>query len=202
MAALTVTDGVFGARSTECPATFFRMVDYNRTVDFAKREAADNANYALLPVPKGFMISHLAVEQLEYFADASKDWTFKLKSDSTQIGGTFTPVTTGAMVRVCDPALASAGYVASASAGSPTTAVSIPAAKFSSAADMLCVCIPDGLTGDKASKGKFTVHMIGYQVFGESLGDVPAETPAWTEGQTSAQAAANISGGDPMFDAP
>lgn len=193
MAALTVTDGVFGARGTECPATIFRMVDYNRTVDFAKREVADNANYALIPVPKGFMISHLAVEQLEYFADASKNWTFKLKSDSTQIGGTFTPVTTGTMVRVCNPAT-----TASASDGASGT-VAVGSAKFSSAADMLCVCIPDGLTGDKASAGKFAVHMIGYQVFGESLDDVPAEMPAWAEGQTSDQAAANVSGGDPMF---
>lgn len=182
MAALTVTDGVFGARGTECPATIFRMVDYNRTVDFAKREAADNANYALIPVPKGFLISHLAVEQLDYFADASKTWTFKLRSNSAQIGGSFSPVTTGAMTRVCS--------VANATDGTPV---------FSDAADMLCVCIPDALTGDKASKGKFAVHMIGYQVFGESLGDVPAEMPAWTEGQTSVQAAANVSGGDPMF---
>lgn len=182
MAALTVTDGVFGTKGTECPATMFRMVDYNRTVDFAKCEAADNSNYALIPVPKGFLISRLAVEQLEYFADASKTWSFKLRSNSAAIGGSFVPVTTGTMVRTCDAANSTDG---------------VPV--FSNAADMLCVCIPDALTGDKAAKGKFTVHMIGYQVFGESLGDVPAEMPAWTEGQTAAQAEGNVSGGDPMF---
>lgn len=199
MAALTTNTGLFGAKGASCPATLMKMVDYNRTVDFGKTNAAENTNYDLLPIPKGFLIAYIAVEQKSY-VNAGTTVTFATKNDATAaIGGNFALAASSTMLRSCQPAVSTGAYAASTSAGSPTTAISIPGAYFSSAADTLCLKVPDGITGDALTKGEIVVHMIGYQTFGESLGDIASGTPAFAKGQTDAQALANVSGGDPMF---
>lgn len=198
MAALTTNTGLFGAKGASCPATNMKMVDYVRTIDFSKTSAAENTNYDVLPIPKGFLVAFLAVEQTAY-TNAAANLQFATKNaDTTAIGGTYAVVTSSTMLRSCQPAKATAAYAASTSAGSPTTAISIPAAHFASAADTLCLKVPDGLTGDALTQGSITIHMIGFQTFGESLDDVASGTPAWATGQTDAQAAGNQSGGDPM----
>ncbi len=199
MAALTTNTGLFGAKGASCPATLMKMVDYNRTVDFAKKNVAENTNYDLLPIPKGFLIVYIAVEQ-KSFTNAGATVTFATKNaDTTAIGGDFALAASSALLRSCQPAKSVAGYAASSSAGSPTTAISVANAYFSSAADTLCIKVPDGITGDALTKGEIVVHMIGYQTFGESLGDIASGTPAFATGQTDAQALGNVSGGDPMF---
>ena len=194
MAALTTNTGLFGAKGASCPATLMKMVDYNREIDFGKSPTAASTNYDILPIPKGFLVAYIAVEQLELTA-ADKVVSFATKAaDTTELGGSFT-LDDETLLRACNPATAAAAYAASASAGSPTTAISIPGAYFSSAADTLCLKCP----ASTITKGKIRVHMIGYQTFGESLGDVASGTPAFATGQTDAQALANVSGGDPMF---
>ena len=207
MAALTnidTTNPIFGAKGAYCPATLMKRVDYNRTIDFADANVSENKNYEILPIPKGFLIEFLAVEQLTAVSDqeADRTVTFATKNaDTAAIGGNYVLESSkdGTMLRSCQPATSAGAYAASSSAGSPTTSISIPGAYFSSAADTLCLKVPDGLTGDKLTAGKIVVHMIGYQTFGESLGDIASGTPAFATGQTNAQAANNVSGGDPMF---
>jgi hypothetical protein len=188
MAALTTNTGLFGAKGASCPATLMKMVDYNRAVDFGEFNTAVSTNYDLLPIPKGFLVAYIAVEQTKLTA-ADKAITFGTKNaDTVQLGGTFTLDDT-TLLRQCDPAKS-----ADASDGSSGT-VAVGSAYFSSAADTLCLKCP----ASTITQGAFVVHMIGYQTFGESLGDVASGTPAFASGQTDAQAAANVSGGDPMF---
>lgn len=192
MAALTTNTGLFGAKGASCPATNMKMVDYVRTIDFSKTSAAENTNYDVLPIPKGFLVAFLAVEQTAY-TNAAANLTFATKNaDTTAIGGTYAVVASSTMLRSCQPAKS-----ANASDGSTGT-VAVPSAYFSSAADTLCLKVPDGVTGDALTQGSITIHMIGFQTFGESLDDVASGTPAWATGQTDAQAAGNQSGGDPM----
>ena len=188
MAALTTNTGLFGAKGVSCPATLMKMVDYNREIDFAKSNTAASTNYDILPIPKGFLVAFIAVEQLALTA-ADKAITFGTKNaDTVQLGGTFT-LDDAVLLRQCDPAKS-----ANASDGSTGT-VAVPSVYFSSAADTLCLKCP----ASTITQGKIRVHMIGYQTFGESLGDIASGTPAFATGQTDAQAAANVSGGDPMF---
>ena len=202
MAAITdldTTNPIFGAKGAYCPATLMKRVDYNRTIDFSEANVSESKNYEIIPIPKGFLVEFLAVEQLEHIDEAATVTFATKNADTTAIGGNYALTATSTMLRSCQPAASTAaGYVASSSAGSPTTALSIPGAYFSSTADTLCLCVPS-LTGDGLTKGKIVVHMIGYQTFGESLGDIASGTPAFATGQTAAQAAANVSGGDPMF---
>ena len=188
MAALTTNTGLFGAKGVSCPATLMKMVDYNRTIDFSKTPTAASTNYDILPIPKGFLVAYIAVEQTALTA-ADKAVTFGTKNaDTVQLGGTFT-LDDATLLRKCDPAKSE-----DASDGSSGT-VAVGSAYFSSAADTLCLKCP----ASTITQGAMTVHMIGYQTFGESLGDIAAGTPAFATGQTDAQAAANVSGGDPMF---
>lgn len=191
--AITVTDGVFGARGTSCPATEANALDYSRRVDFSVEAVADNANYALLNVPAGFLAEYVAVEQTDFVADGSKGWTFKLKEAGTQLGGTFVLAASGTLLRQCDPATSASA----AGSGSGAAAVAVPGGVFCKEADTLCVCVPDGLTGDKCSKGAFAVHLVGRLVFGGSVDAVASGAGAFAAGQTEAQADANTSGGDP-----
>lgn len=187
MAALTVTDGVFGTKGTTCPATTYKMVDISRTVDFGVKNvvaaASGGSNYALVAIPKGFLVSHIAVEQTALTA-ADLALTFKCDTDTTpvQLGGTFT-LDDATLLRDCQDADSTN-----------------KTATFFSDARTLCVCVPNATSSDvTVSQGAFAVHVFGYQTFGESLGDVASTTPAWAEGQSAADAAANKSGGDPMF---
>lgn len=199
MAALTTNTGLFGAKGASCPATTMKMVDINRTFDFSKTNVAENTNYDILPIPKGFLVAFIAVEQKAH-TNAAATVTFATKNaDTVALGGDYALTASSTMLRSCQPAKATAGYAASSSGGSPTTAVSVPGTHFASAADTLCLKVPDGISGDKLTKGVITVHMIGYQTFGESLSDVAEDTPAFVTGQTDADAAANKSGGDPMY---
>ena len=199
MAALTTNTGLFGAKGVSCPATLMKMVDYNRTVDFAKTNAAENTNYDLLPIPKGFLIAYIAVEQ-KSFTNAGATVTFATKNaDTTAIGGNFALAASSALLRSCQSVGTVTKYGATSSGGTVNSAFVLPEGYFSSAADTLCIKVPDGITGDALTKGEIVVHMIGYQTFGESLGDIASGTPAFATGQTDAQALGNVSGGDPMF---
>lgn len=202
MAALTTETTLFGATpGAYCPEVNMKMVDYARTVDIAAVKGvltgdavgiAGNKNYDLLPIPRGFLVHAIALEQTEY-TDQAVTLTFATKNDPTvALGGNFALVATGTKLRSCQ-----AASIGSADSGQSTVAV--PSEYFSAEADTLCVKVPSGLTNSKLVKGTFTVHLIGFQTFGESLEDVAAGTPAWANGQTAAQAAANVSGGDPRY---
>ena len=202
MAALTTDTSLFGATpGVSCPSVNMKMVDYTRDVDIAAVKGvlsngavgiAGNANYDLLPIPRGFLVHAIALEQTGY-TDQAVTLTFATKNDPTAaLGGNFALVATGTLLRSCQ-----AASIGSADSGESTVAV--PGEYFSAQADTLCVKVPSGLTNSKLVKGKFTVHLIGFQTFGESLDDVASGTPDWANGQTATQAADNVSGGDPKY---
>jgi len=195
MAALTVDSTVgIGAKCFGDPAvTYPPVVALRREVDISKVELNENTNFAFMPIPKGFLATHIAVEQTKY-ADQAATITFATKNDATKpVGGNFALAATGTKLRSCQPVKTTAAYAASASAGSPTTAIAIPDSMFFAADDTLCIKVPDGLTGDKLSAGAFSVTLLGHMVFGESVDLAHGATPLRDKQQDTALD--NVSGG-------
>lgn len=142
-----------------------------REIDFSKQSFAENKNYKFMPIPKGFFATHIAVEQLEA-TDSDVTVTFATENDpTTAIGGNFALKDLSGETELCrsvQPATKSAAYAASTSAGSPTTAISIPGGFLAAADDTLCLCVPDDVSGDAIKAGKIRVALLGYMVFDES----------------------------------
>ena len=179
MAALTVDSTVgIGAKCFGDPAvTHPPAVAIRREVDISKQNLGENKNFAFLPIPAGFLAEYIAVDQTEH-TDQAVTVTFATKNaDTVAIGGNFALTASSTKLRSCQPVKTASAYAASSSAGSPTTAIAIPSALFFGAADTLCVKVPDSLTGDKLTAGKFSVTLIGRMVFGDTTelanGSVP-----------------------------
>lgn len=195
MAALTVDSTVgIGAKCFGDPAvTYPPVVALRREVDISKVALNENTNFAFMPIPKGFLATHIAVEQTKY-ADQAVTLTFATKNDATKpVGGNFAIAATGTKLRSCQPVKTTAAYAASASAGSPTTAIAIPDGLFFAADDTLCIKVPDDLTGDKLTAGAFSVTLLGHMVFGESVDLAHGSTPLREKQQDAALD--NVSGG-------
>lgn len=170
MAALTVdTDIGLGSKCFGDPEVVHPpLVVLRREVDISKCELAENTNFALMPIPKGFLALFIAVDQTE-FADQAATVTFATKNaDTAAIGGNFALAASSTKLRSVQPATSAAGYAAGSSGGSPTTAISIPGSKLFTADDTLCLKVPDSLTNHKLVAGKFSVALIGYLPFGDS----------------------------------
>lgn len=200
MSARTVETGFFGALGVSNPVATLSDINRGRSVNFKKTNAAENKTYPLIPIPAGMCITEIAVEQTEA---CDQDWnlTFGLaSSDAIAVGGTFALTDDPtALLRSCQAAKITANatdyYVATSSAGSPTTKVNLPTTKeglFVSASDMLCLVMPDSLTNDKIAKGKINVYVRGFMTFGESYTATPANTEDY---RAKLQTQDNVSGG-------
>lgn len=201
MAALTVDSTVgIGAKCFGDPAvTYPPVVALRREVDISKVALNENTNFAFMPIPKGFLATHIAVEQTKY-ADQSVTLTFATKNDATKaVGGNFTLAATSTKLRSCQPVKTTAAYAASSSiadttsSGAVTTAIAIPDSMFFAADDILCIKVPDSLTGDKLTAGAFSVTLLGHMVFGESVDLAHGSTPLREKQQDTALD--NVSGG-------
>ena len=184
MSARTVESGYFGSLGHGDPECAFTEKTIVTSWDFAKKNVPENKTIPLVQIPKGFCIDRITVVQKDY-ADQSVGLTFGLKSDdSFTIGSTFTLVASSTKLRSSQAAdggsvtkTSAAVYVASTSAGSPTTSVQpvtgVTAAGpvFVSDDDVLCMIVPDGLTGDKCAAGSFDLALHGFSTFAEA----PAE---------------------------
>ena len=179
MAKRTVETGVFGALGVEDPVSFTAHRTLGRVIDFAKVNLAENKTFPILPIPKGMCITTIAVEQL-IATDQDVTVTFGLASDSTKaVGGNFAlkdlSATSEELLRSCQDAASSTN-----------------SGLFVNEADMLCLIVPDALTGDKLAKGKIAVYIDGFETFGEGFESVPSDTEAW---RTKLQTQDNVSGG-------
>ena len=195
MAALTVDSTVgIGAKCFGDPAvTYPPVVALRREVDISKVALNEHTNFAFMPIPKGFLATHIAVEQTKY-ADQSATINFATKNDATKpVGGDFALAATGTKLRSCQPVKTTAAYAASSSGGAVTSAIAIPDGLFFAADDTLCIKVPDGLTGDKLTAGAFSVTLLGHMVFGESVDLAHGSTPLREKQQDAALD--NVSGG-------
>ena len=210
MSARTVETGYFGAAGHGDPEFAFTEKTLGVTWDFGKTNVPENKTIPLMQLPKGFCIDRITVVQTE-FADQSVGLTFGLKSDdSATIGGTFTLAASSTKLRSSQAAKGSsvtktsaAVYVASSSGGSPTTsvqpvtAVTDGGAVFVDDDDVLCMIVPDGLTGDKCAKGAFTLAVHGFSATNE--GPTANKTGNVNYRQTL-QTVDNVAGPRPSFD--
>lgn len=184
MSARTVEPGYFGSLGHGDPQCAFLEKTLVTSWDFSKTNVPENKTIPVMQLPKGFCIDRITVIQTAY-ADQGVNLTFGLKSDdSAVVGGTFALAASSTMLRSSQPAnggavtkTSAAVYVASTSAGSPTTSVQpvtgVTAAGpvFVSDDDVLCMIVPDGLTGDKIAAGAFDLAIHGFSTFAEA----PAE---------------------------
>jgi len=172
MAALTVNTTAsngpvgLGEKAFSDPATVLPFKVLSREIDFAKQNFAKNANYVVMPIPKGFLAKYIAVEQTGAI-DADVTFTFATKKDATKaIGGNFAFVddATG-WLRSVQPVKTDAAYAASTSAGSPTSAIAIPGEILFAQDDVLCLKVPDT---EDLTTGGMKVMLIGFMPFGDS----------------------------------
>ena len=174
--ALTTSTDLFASRAASCPATFMKMVNYNRTVDFKKLPLAASTNYELLALPKGFVAQYVTFRQTKA-ANAAVAVTVKDKTSGTNVEAEFTMSATGSKDGIIALTLDSSYFVNG---------------------DTLCLC-----TGESVpSAGVVEIGIVGFQAIGASLDDVAAGVPPYAVGQTDDEAAQNKSGGDPMFRQP
>lgn len=210
MAARTVETGYFGQDGHGDPEFAFTDKTLVASWDFGKTNVPENKTIPIMQIPKGFCIDRISVVQTAY-ADQAVNLTFGLKSDNSfTIGGTFALVASSTMLRSSQAAdggsvtkTSAAVYVASTSAGSPTTSVQpvtgVTAAGpvFVSADDVLCMIVPDSLTGDKLAAGAFTLFVHGFSAFCEG----PTENKTGnTVYRQTLQTSANVAGPRPSFD--
>lgn len=198
MADLTVSDTkIFGATGAHCDAQIMKMVEYSREFDFGQTAVAENASYELLPIPAGFLATHIVVKQ-ETSTDQDVTITFDtFKDASKDIGGNFALKDLSGETELCFECQSVSKVTAKDAAGTGT--VDAPKFLFFKTADILCLTLPNGLTGDKIAKGKIRVSLIGYQVCGSSLSDIDIGSLEWATGQSSEDFGKNKSGGDPMY---
>ncbi len=177
MAALTVDSTIgLGSKCFGDPEVVHPpLVILRREVDISKCALAENTNFELMPVPKGFLALFIAVDQTEYTDQAATVTFATKKADTAAIGGDFALAASSTKLRSIQPV---ASTNAKDSAGTGTVAV--PGTKLFTADDSLCLKVPNSLTDDKLVEGKFSVALIGYMPFGDSAdfgnGDTPMRT--------------------------
>ena len=197
MAARTVETGYFGAAGHGDPMFAFTEKTIGTSWDFAKTNVPENKTIPIMQIPKGFCIDTITVVQKE-FADQSVGLTFGLKSDNSfTVGGTFTLAASSTKLRSSQPAKTTSAYAASTSAGSPTTAIAIPSTLYVDTDDVLCMIVPDSLTGDKCAKGSFDLFIHGFSATNE--GPTENKTGNVNYRQTL-QTTDNVAGPRPSFD--
>lgn len=170
--ALTTNTDLFASRAASCPATFMKMVNYNRTVDFKKLALAASTNYELLALPKGFVAQYVTFVQKKA-SSAGVAITVKDKSDNHTVNSSYTTKT---------------------EVGCKVDTLSVEDCVFN-IGDIICLCTGASVPTD----GVVEIGIVGFQAAGYSLDDVEAGVPPYAVGQTDDEAAQNKSGGDPMF---
>ena len=210
MSARTVEEGYFGSAGHGDPKCAYTERTISTSWDFSKKNVPEKKTIPLMQIPKGFCIDRISVVQTK-FADQSVGLTFGLKSDNSYtVGSTFTLAASSTMLRSSQAAKAAAVtktseavYVASTSGGSPTTSVQPVTAitdggpVFVSDDDVLCMIVPDGLTGDKCAAGAFDLFVHGFSVFGEGPTENKTGNHVFCK---TLQTQDNVAGERPSFD--
>lgn len=211
--------GFFGSVAIGNPKSSFAERTLVASVDFGRKEVAENTKVGIMELPAGFLIDRVTVVQTKPVATAlvadSTAIKFGPNSDSTVFFGgqyalgatkeTFVrsctapgavvqpTVTLSGQLTVTDDKVDLSGGTATASGGSGPGG-----GYFVSAPDLLCMDVPDGQTGDKIAEGAFEIAVHGYEVAfdagdgfdGNSLGRKVFRNPL----QTAENEAANVAG--------
>lgn len=172
MSERTLVEGKFGALGFSDPSFSLPRWCRGRILDFTKTPVDENTVVPIMRLPKGLVIRSIGVNQIEA-TDQDVAVTFGLASDTTKaVGGSFAlkdlSATNEAPCRDWQPAgskTATATVTGGASGESVT--VPVPDVVFVDKADVLCLILPNSLTGDKLAKGKIEVFVEGFEGFGE-----------------------------------
>ena len=167
MAKRTMQGGFFGSVGMSDPESSFAERTFGVAWDCAKKALPENKTIPIMQIPKGFCIDRISVVQTKAM-DQDVNITFGLGSDTTKgVGGTFALTDdSSALLRSSQ---APKTVTAKDTAGTGT--VNVGEAIFVDAADILCLIVPDGLTGDKLAEGAFDVFIHGFETFAEGAAD-------------------------------
>ena len=198
MSARTVEEGYFGSAGHGDPKCAYTERTISTSWDFSKKNVPENKTIPLMQIPKGFCIDRISVVQTK-FADQSVGLTFGLKSDNSYtVGSTFTLAASSSMLRSSQAPKTTAGYIgATSGADTTTTAISVGDSLFVDGDDVLCMIVPDGLTGDKCAAGAFDLFVHGFSVFGEGPTDNKTGNHVFRK---TLQTQDNVAGERPSFD--
>lgn len=162
MAERTVETGYFGAEGHGDISVVCAEKTIATSWDFGKTAVPENKTIPIMQLPKGFCIDRISVVQTK-FADQSLALGFGLKSDTAKaVGGTFMLAASGTLLRSSQKAGTASGTVS----GSNVT-FSGEDCVFVDGDDVLCMIVPNNLTGDECAAGAFDVFIHGFSVFAE-----------------------------------
>ncbi len=191
----TIENGYFGSVGMSDPMSSFAERTLRIAWDFSKKNVPENKVIPLIQIPKGFCIDRISLVQTAA-TDQDVSLTFGLESDdSFTVGGSFALKDLSGETALCRSSQAAkqtTGYVASSSAGSPTSALTVGEPLFVDNADVLCMIVPDGLTGDKLAKGAFDLCVHGFEVFSEGVAGNALNRETFRD---KLQTTPNVSGG-------
>lgn len=176
MAARTLEPNFFGSVGMSDPMSSFEDVTLRVAWDFGKKAVPENKTIPLMQLPKGFLIERISVVQTKE-VNAATTVTFGLASDdAVAVGGNFA---LGATVETLLRA-------------SQDPEATNKTALYVGADDILCLVVPDGITGDELNAGAFDVCVRGYRVFADKLTANPLNVEAY---RATLQDTNNVSGG-------
>ena len=198
MATRNVAEGYFGSVGHGNPESSFCERTISTSFDFGLKAVPENVTIPVMEIPKGFCIDRISVVQTKVADQDISTLTFGMKSDdSVQIGGNFSVSDDAtALARSSQPASTATVNCTVTGAEGATVTAPVPAAYFATAADTLCLIIPDGLTGDQIAKGAIDIAVHGFEVFAEAYdGNAQGREVYREKLQTANQEATNVSGG-------
>lgn len=195
MAARTVETGYFGKDGHGDPEFAFTDKTLIASWDFGKTNVPENKTIPILQIPKGFLIDRIGLVQTKA-TDQDVTLTFGLKSDNSfTVGGNFALKDLSGETALCRSSQAPKSVTATDAAGTGT--VTAGDALLVDADDVLCMIVPDSLTGDKLAAGAFTLFVHGFSAFCEG----PTENKTGNEVyRQTLQTNANVAGPRPSFD--
>lgn len=203
MAERTVETGYFGQDGHGDPEFAFTDKTLIASWDFSKVTTPstgavgvpENKTIPILQLPKGFLIDRISLVQTKA-TDQDVTLTFGLKSDNTKlVGGNFALKDLSSGETLCRSSQAPKSVTAKDTAGTGT--VTAGDVLLVDGDDVLCMIVPDSLTGDKLAAGAFTLFVHGFSAFCE--GPTENKTGNAVYRQTL-QTDANVAGPRPSFD--
>lgn len=197
MAKRTIEKGYFGSLGMSDPLSSFTERTIRVAWDFSKKNVPENKTIPLMRIPRGFCIDRISVVQTAV-ADQDVNLTFGLGSDnSVQIGGTFALSDDSNALLRSNQAAKITTTTAKDTAGTGTVTISTPDSVFVSGDDVLCLIVPDGLTGDKIADGAFDLCVHGFETFAEASEVNPIDEEIYRQ---TLQVDDNVSGGQMPLD--
>lgn len=201
MAKRNIETGYFGSVGMSDPLCSFAERTLRVAWDFGRKTVPENKTIPLMQLPKGFLIDRISVVQTK-FTNAAVNLAFGLGSDNSKaVGGTFALVATGTLLRASQsPATTTTSATVTGGTAGESVTVPIPGSLFVAADDILCMVVPDNISGDELNAGAFDLCIHGFEAFAEGVAANGEDNPLRIDDyrlplQGTADEAANKSGG-------